>query len=51
MRVPVVSKDGLPLMPTKPSKARKLVRDGRAIGKWDKLNQYYIQLTLPKKDD
>ena len=46
MRVPVVSKDGLPLMPTKPSKARKLVRDGRAIGKWDKLNQYYIQLTF-----
>ncbi len=33
-------------MPTKPSKARKLVRDGKAIGKWDKLNQYYIQLTF-----
>ena len=52
MRVPVVSKDGLPLMPTKPSKARKLVRDGRAIGKWDKLNQYYIQLTFdPDRTD
>ncbi len=45
-RVPVVSKEGKPLMPTKPSKARKLVRDGKAIGKWDKLNQYYIQLTI-----
>ncbi len=45
-RVPVVSKDGKPLMPTKPSKARKLVRDGLAIGKWNKLNQYYIQLTF-----
>lgn len=46
-RVPVVSTGGKPLMPTKPSKARKLVRDGKAIGKWDKLNQYYIQLTFP----
>ena len=33
-------------MPTKPSKARKLVQDGKAISKWDKLNQYYIQLTF-----
>ncbi len=45
-RVPVISAEGKPLMPTKPSKARKLVRDGKAIGKWDKLNQYYIQLTF-----
>ncbi len=45
-RVPVVSKEGKPLMPTKPSKARKLVQDGLAIGKWDKLSQYYIQLTF-----
>lgn len=43
-RVPVVSAEGKPLMPTKPSKARKLVRDGKAIGKWNKLNQYYIQI-------
>ncbi len=33
-------------MPTKCSKARKLVRDGKAIGKWSKLGQYYIQLTF-----
>ena len=46
MRVPVVAKDSQPLMSTKPSKARKLVRDGRAIGKWNKLGQYYIQLTF-----
>lgn len=45
-RVPVVSKEGKPLMPTKPSKARKLVREGKATGKWNKLNQYYIQLTF-----
>ena len=39
-------------MPTKPSKARKLVRDGKAIGRWDKLNQYYIQLTFtPSGED
>lgn len=46
-RVPVVSAEGKPLMPTKASKARKLVRDGKAIGKWNKLNQYYVQLTFP----
>ena len=45
-RVPVVSKEGRALMPTKCSKARKLVRDGKAMGKWDRLNQYYIQLTF-----
>ena len=45
-RVPVIAKDGTALMPTKCSKARKLVRDSNAIGKWSKLGQYYIQLTL-----
>ena len=45
-RVPVVDKDNEPLMPTKCSKARKLVRDGKAIGKWNKLGVYYIQLTF-----
>jgi RRXRR protein len=45
-RIPVLSQDGQPLMPTKPSKARKLVRDSKAIGKFNKLNQYYIQLTF-----
>ncbi|MDJ0715498.1 MAG: RRXRR domain-containing protein [Prochloraceae cyanobacterium] len=45
-RVPVVDKNNVPLMPTKCSKARKLVRDKKAIGKWNKLGQYYIQLTF-----
>ncbi len=45
-RVPVIAKDGKPLMPTKPSKARKLVRDGKAVGKFNKLGAYYIQLTF-----
>ena len=46
MRVPVIAKDGQPLMPTKASKARKLVRDGKAIGKFNKSGIYYIQLTF-----
>jgi hypothetical protein len=50
-RVPVVDKQGKPLMPTKPSKARKLVRDGKALGKWNKLNQYYIQLTFEPSEE
>ena len=45
-RVPVVGKNHIPLMPTKPSKARRLVRDGQAVGKFNKLGQYYIQLTF-----
>ncbi len=43
-RVPVIDKDGKPLMPTKASRARRMVRDGKAIGKRNKLNIYYIQL-------
>ena len=35
-RVPVQSKSGKPLMPCKPTKARKLLRDGKAIGNWSK---------------
>ena len=45
-RVPVVDKDNIPLMPTKCSKARKLVRDGKAVGLFNKLGVYYIQLTF-----
>lgn len=43
-RVPVTDKDGTPLMPTKASRARRMVRDGKAVGKWSKLGIYYIQL-------
>ncbi len=48
-RVPVVDKNNIPLMPTKCSKARKLVRDGKAVGKFNNLGVYYIQLTFEPK--
>jgi len=43
-RIPVVSTDGTRLMPCKPAKARKLIRDGKAVKKWSKLSIFYIQL-------
>jgi RRXRR protein len=43
-RVPIIDKDGLPLMPCKASRARRMVRDGKASGKRNKLGIYYIQL-------
>ena len=44
MRVPVISVDNTPLMPTKPSRARRWIEDGKAIGKFDKLGIFYVQL-------
>lgn len=44
MRIPVVTADGQPLMQTKPSRARKWIRDGKAIGKFNDLGQFYVQL-------
>lgn len=43
-RIAVISKDGKPLMPTKASRARKWVKAGRAVGKWNDLGVYYVQL-------
>lgn len=45
-RIPVVSKDGRPLMPCKPSKARKLLERNKAIPRWSKLGLFYVQLTI-----
>ena len=44
-RVPVISKSGQPLMPTKSSRARKWVESGKALGFFNKLGQYVVQLT------
>jgi len=47
MRVPVVSKDGKPLMPTKPAKARKMTEGGVAKKCWSKTGVFYIQMLIP----
>jgi len=44
MRVPVISSDEQPLMPTKPSRARGWVREGKAKGFFKDLSQYCVQL-------
>jgi hypothetical protein len=43
-RVPVVNPNQTPAMPCKASRARRMVRDSKAIGKKNKLGIYYIQL-------
>lgn len=47
MRVPVLNYDNKPLMPTKPSRARRWIKEGKAVGKWSKLNIFYVQLIKP----
>jgi len=44
LRVPVQNPDGTPTMPTKPSRARRWVREGKAVGKWSDAGIYYVQL-------
>ncbi|MEH1907831.1 MAG: RRXRR domain-containing protein [Nostoc sp.] len=44
MRIPVVNSQHKPLMPTKPSRARKWIRDGKAILQFNDLGQFYVQL-------
>lgn len=51
MRVPVINYDGKPLMPTKSSRARRWIKEGKAIGKWSKLNVFYVQLLKPASDN
>lgn len=48
-RIPITSQDGTPLMPCKPAKARKLLRDGKAAKKWSKLGVFYVQLKFNPK--
>ncbi|HEY9601096.1 MAG TPA: RRXRR domain-containing protein [Allocoleopsis sp.] len=51
IRVPVVSQEGKPLMPTKPSRARKWVKEGKVIGRWSDLGIYYVQLLQPAEEE
>jgi len=46
LRVPVVGVDGQPLMPTTPQRARRLLKDGVAEKRWNKLGQFYIRMLL-----
>ena len=46
LRVPVLSPDGKPLMPTKPSRARRWIKEEKAIKKFNKLGQFYVQLVI-----
>ena len=50
MRVPVVSMEGKPLMPTTPTRARKMMRDAVAVGKFNKLGIFYVQMLIPVGD-
>ncbi|MBW4677293.1 MAG: RRXRR domain-containing protein [Desmonostoc geniculatum HA4340-LM1] len=43
-RVPVMSSDGKPLMPTTPGRARKWIQSGKAVGKRNKVGVFYVQL-------
>lgn len=45
-RVPVINKEGYPLMPTKPSRARRWLKSGKAVIWKNKLNVFAIQLTV-----
>ncbi|MEQ8961642.1 MAG: RRXRR domain-containing protein, partial [Coleofasciculus sp. C2-GNP5-27] len=46
LRVPVLSKSGKPLMPTKPSRARRWLRDGKAKVVHTDLECFAIQSTF-----
>jgi len=43
-RVPVVDARGMPLMPCTPARARLLLKEGKALARWNKLGVFYIKL-------
>jgi RRXRR protein len=49
-RVAVISSYNLPLMPTKPSRARRWIKEGKAIGKFNKLGMFYVELLIESVD-
>ena len=44
--IPVLHKDGSPLTPCKPAKARKLLKGCVAEKRWNRLGQFYIQMLV-----
>ena len=50
LRVPVLSPDGTPLMPTKASRVRRWISDGKAVGKFNDLGQFYVQLLVKSSE-
>ncbi|MCL1471816.1 RRXRR domain-containing protein [Argonema antarcticum] len=46
MRIPVISRDNRPLMPTTPSRARKWIESGKAVKCWSDCGQFYVRLTV-----
>jgi RRXRR protein len=44
MRIPVISHNNHPLMPTTPARARKWIESGKAIKRWSDVGQFYVQL-------
>ncbi|MEG3440243.1 RRXRR domain-containing protein [Pannus brasiliensis CCIBt3594] len=50
LRVPVISGENRPLMPTKASRARRWIQSDKASGKFNDLGQFYVQLLEPPSD-
>jgi len=50
-RVPVISKDGKPLMPTKASRARRWLKEGKAVVYKNDLHQFALQLTVDSEKE
>jgi hypothetical protein len=44
MRIPVINSEGIPLMPTKPARARKWLAAGKAVKRWSDTGVFYVQL-------
>jgi hypothetical protein len=51
MRVPVVDRRGVPLMPCRPAKGRHLLKQGKAVARRCKLGMFYLQLTYEREPD
>lgn len=50
-RVPVLSKNGKPLMPTKASRARRWLREGKAVIYKNDLHSFAVRLTVDSVED